>query len=62
MKIINLGNRTANSWLYPIQDGYVLVDTGYERAYSSFLKKLKQNSFGAKIRKNIFLPGMILLY
>lgn len=55
MEIINLGNIVVNTWLYPIREGYVLIDTGYERGYSSFLKKLKLNNIELKDIKYIFL-------
>ena len=40
MKIANAGNRIMNTWLYPIADGWVMIDTGYENSYRSVLKKL----------------------
>ena len=29
-----------NTWLYPVSDGYVMVDTGYENSYGSVVKQL----------------------
>ena len=29
MKIINVGERVMNTWIYEIPDGYVMIDTGY---------------------------------
>lgn len=48
MRIINLGNRIVNNFIYPTQKGYVLIDTGYEGRYEAFLKALDKN--GLKLR------------
>lgn len=40
MEIINLGGIT-NSYLIPLNDKYLLIDTGYENGYGSFINKLK---------------------
>jgi len=29
MRIINVGDRVMNTWIYEIPDGYVMIDTGY---------------------------------
>ena len=42
MKIENAGNRVMNTWLYPIEGGWVMIDTGYENSYASVLKKLRK--------------------
>ena len=42
MQIANAGNRIMNTWLYPIADGWVMIDTGYENSYQSVLKKLRK--------------------
>ena len=42
MKITNAGNRIMNTWLYPIEDGWVMIDTGYENSYASVLKKFRK--------------------
>ena len=31
-----------NTWLYPIEEGWVIIDTGYENSYTSVLKKLRK--------------------
>jgi len=28
MEIYNTGNRVMNTWLYPTEDGWVMIDTG----------------------------------
>ena len=40
MDIKNAGNRIMNTWLYPIEEGWVMIDTGYENSYVSVQKKL----------------------
>lgn len=40
MMIKNAGDRIMNTWLYPIGDGWVMVDTGYENSYRKVLKRL----------------------
>ena len=42
MEIRNAGNRIMNTWLYPIENGWVMIDTGYENSYASVLKKLRK--------------------
>ena len=42
MEIRNVGNRIMNTWLYPIEDGWVMIDTGYENSYVSVCKKLQK--------------------
>ena len=42
MVIRNAGNRIMNTWLYPLEDGWVMVDTGYENSYLSVRKKLRK--------------------
>lgn len=41
MEIRNAGNRIMNTWLYPVADGWVMVDTGYGSSYGSVLRKLR---------------------
>ena len=42
MCIQNVGNRIMNTWLYPIEDGWVMIDTGYENSYTSVLDTLQK--------------------
>ena len=42
MEIRNAGNRIMNTWLYPIEGSWVMIDTGYENSYASVLKKLQK--------------------
>lgn len=42
MHIYNAGNRIMNTWLYPVENGWVMIDTGYENSYASVLKKIRK--------------------
>ena len=41
MEIRNVGNRIMNTWIYPVDEGWVMIDTGYENSYASVEKKLR---------------------
>ena len=41
MEIRNVGNRIMNSWIYPVEDGWVMIDTGYANSYAAVVKKLR---------------------
>lgn len=51
----NLGSRIVNNWLFPIQDGYVLVDTGYETGYPAFCRALAQQGLTPGDLSYVFL-------
>ena len=55
MKIRNLGNRAVNNWLIPGDDGYILIDTGYEKGFSRFLRKLKKAGIQPEEIRTVFL-------
>lgn len=38
--MVNAGGRIVNNWIYPIDQGYVLIDTGYENGLERLKKKL----------------------
>ena len=54
-QILNLGNRIVNNWIYPISQGYVLIDTGYENGYFRLKEKLASNHINIKDIRYIFL-------
>ena len=54
-QILNLGNRIVNNWIYPISQGYVLIDTGYENGYLRLKEKLVSNQINIKDIRYIFL-------
>ena len=55
MIVKNAGNRIINTWLYPIKDGWVMIDTGYENSYKQVLKKLRKLSVKPENIQYIFL-------
>lgn len=55
MKIRNAGNRIMNAWLYPIEGGWVMIDTGYENSYTSVLKKLRKLLINPEEVRYLFL-------
>ena len=55
MNIRNAGNRIMNTWLYPIEAGWVMIDTGYENSYVSVLKKLRKLLIQPEEVRYIFL-------
>ena len=55
MKIRNLGNRVVNNWLIPGDDGYILIDTGYENGFRRFQRKLKKTGIQPEKIKILFL-------
>lgn len=42
MEVRNAGDRIMNTWLYPIEGGWVMIDTGYENSYGKVLKRLNR--------------------
>ena len=55
MKIVNAGSRIVNNYLYPVNGGYVLVDTGYAGAFPRFLKRLRRAGIDARAISYVFL-------
>ena len=55
MEIRNAGNRIMNTWLYPIEDGFVMIDTGYENSYASVLKKMQKMGITPEKVRYLFL-------
>ena len=55
METRNAGNRIMNTWLYPIEGGWVMIDTGYENSYASVLKKLQKLWINPKEVRYLFL-------
>ena len=55
MKIANAGDRIMNTWLYPIEGDWVMIDTGYENSYASVLKKLRKLSIRPEEVHYLFL-------
>ena len=45
-EIINAGDKLVNRWMFPCNDGYCLIDTGFEKSYGKFKEKLKELNLG----------------
>ena len=55
MEIRNVGNRIMNTWIYPVEDGWAMIDTGYENSYASVVKKLRGLLIQPEEIRHIFL-------
>ena len=53
--IINLGSRVVNNYLISSEEGYILIDTGYDGGFPHFLKQLKKHSIDLREIRFIFL-------
>ena len=55
MQIIHVGGRIVNAYLYPADDGYVLVDTGYSGGFPRFLRRLRRAGVEVEAISWVFL-------
>lgn len=55
MKIYNAGNRIMNTYLYQINDGYVMIVTGYENSYQKCSSSMKRQGISWDDVRYIFL-------
>ena len=55
MKICSLGNRIVNNYLIPCDEGYILIDTGYENGFRRFQRKLMENGIRPEDIRYVFL-------
>ena len=53
--MLNAGSRIVNNWIYPIDKGYVLIDTGYESGFAHFKKQLAKMQIAPQQIRYIFL-------
>lgn len=53
--MVNAGSRIVNNWIYPIDKGYVLIDTGYENGFGRLKKKLAALNIDVQQIRYIFL-------
>lgn len=53
--IRNIGNRIMNTWIYPLETGWAMIDTGYENSYASVVKKLRNLLLQPEEIRYIFL-------
>lgn len=54
-KIINVGNRIMNTYVYHTPSGYIMIDTGYEHSLPAVEKKLKKRRINICDIKYVFL-------
>ena len=55
MIIFNAGNRIMNTWVYSVEDGWAMIDTGYENSYVSVVRKLRKFLIQPEDIRYIFL-------
>lgn len=55
MKIYNGGDIVMNTYVYPISDGYVMIDTGYEGCLETIEKRLRKKGICLSEVRYIFL-------
>ena len=55
MEIRNVGNRIMNTWIYSVEDGWAMIDTGYENSYAFVVKKLRSLLIQPEEIRYIFL-------
>ncbi len=53
--MVNAGSRIVNNWIYPIDKGYVLIDTGYENGFAHLKKKLAKINIDLQQIRYVFL-------
>ncbi|MFZ7134099.1 MAG: TMEM165/GDT1 family protein [Eubacteriales bacterium] len=54
-RMINIGNRISNIYLIEIQDGYLLIDTGYKEQYEQFEEELKKKQIALEDIVYVFI-------
>jgi glyoxylase-like metal-dependent hydrolase (beta-lactamase superfamily II) len=55
VNIINIGNKYINSYLIPIGEDYLLVDTGGKSGFDKFLERLKVANIALEKIKYVFI-------
>ncbi len=55
MKIINVGDRVMNTWIYEIPDGYVMIDTGYPGKLKNVEERMKRHGIQWSDIRYLFL-------
>ena len=53
--MVNVGSKIVNNLIYPIDNGYVLIDTGYENGFAHLRKKLAKHNIDLHQIRYIFL-------
>lgn len=55
MKILNVGDRIMNTWIYGIPDGYVMIDTGYPNQLRRVEKRMRRQGIRWEDIRYVFL-------
>lgn len=55
MKILNVGDRIMNTWIYRIPDGYVMIDTGYPNQLRRVEKRMRKHGIRWEDIRYVFL-------
>ncbi|MGI6249420.1 MAG: MBL fold metallo-hydrolase [Acutalibacteraceae bacterium] len=55
VKIFNAGDLVVNTYFYPIANGYVMVDTGYDNSYRRVEEKMKKSGIDFSEIHYVFL-------
>ena len=55
MRILNLGSRIVNTYLLEMEQGWLLIDTGYPEEFKGFIQKLKKHGIVPNQIKYILL-------
>ena len=55
MKIYNVGSRIMNTYIYPIESGYVMIHTGYEHSFKNVRKRCRKQGIQMSEIKYVFL-------
>lgn len=55
MNIINIGDRFVNSYLIPLGEDYLLVDTGGKSGFNKFLERLAEKNITLEKIKYVFI-------
>ena len=53
--MVNVGSKIVNNWVYPIDEGYVLIDTGYENGFVHFKREMAKRKIALQQIRYIFL-------
>lgn len=53
--MFNAGTRIINNWVYSIPEGFVLVDTGYEKDFAHLKKQLSSQNIDVRDIRYVFL-------
>ncbi len=54
-RIVNVGNRMSNVYLFESKEGYILIDTGYETYFETFKSELRKKNIGLNEIAYIFV-------